>query len=135
MRQIRQGVFETNSSSCHSITMCSEEEFKALKAGTLLIHEWNGTFKSVDDIDVFSEEEIQAHYNQTKDMFWKDYESLSDEEKNEARRRYEEKHSKRHLYQTYREYMDVSDLETFVDSYTTKNGEKVIAFGYYGYDG
>ena len=32
MRQIRQGVFETNSSSCHSITMCSEEEFKALKA-------------------------------------------------------------------------------------------------------
>ena len=26
-RQIRRGVFETNSSSTHSLTMCSEEEF------------------------------------------------------------------------------------------------------------
>ena len=28
-RQIRRGVFETNSSSTHSLTMCSEEEFEA----------------------------------------------------------------------------------------------------------
>ncbi|WP_313584682.1 hypothetical protein [Lacrimispora sp.] len=27
-RQIRRGVFETNSSSTHSLTMCSEEEFE-----------------------------------------------------------------------------------------------------------
>lgn len=26
--QIRQGVFETNSSSVHSLTMCSSEEYK-----------------------------------------------------------------------------------------------------------
>jgi hypothetical protein len=26
-------------------------------------------------------------------------------------------------------------LESFEDSYTTKNGEEVIAFGLYGYDG
>lgn len=27
-RQIRRGVFETNSSSVHSLTMCSDDEYK-----------------------------------------------------------------------------------------------------------
>ena len=137
MRQMRQGVFETNSSSCHSITMCSEEEFNALKAGTLLIHEWDDILKSPDEIDVFSEEEIKEYYNKTKEMFWKDYELLSDEEKDEVRKRYESKFSEKRHYKTYREYMDSNSdyYETFVDSYTTKSGEKVVAFGYYGYDG
>lgn len=35
-RQIRRGVYETNSSSSHSITMCSEEEFEKWKDGKLL---------------------------------------------------------------------------------------------------
>ena len=35
-RQIRCGVFETNSSSTHSLTMCSEEEFEAWKRGEVL---------------------------------------------------------------------------------------------------
>jgi hypothetical protein len=137
MRQVRQGVFETNSSSCHSITMCSEEEFNALKAGTLLIHEWDDILKSPDEIDVFSEEEIKEYYNKTKEMFWKDYELLSNEEKEEVRKRYEDKHSEKRYYKTYREYMDKHsyNFETFLDSYTTQNGDKVVAFGYYGYDG
>lgn len=137
MKQMRQGVFETNSSSCHSITMCSEEEFNALQAGTLLIHEWNDTLKSPDEIDVFSEEDIKEYYNKTKEMFWKDYELLSDEEREEVRKRYEDKHSEKRYYQTYDQYMNSysDDYETFVDSYTTKNGEKIIAFGYYGYNG
>lgn len=33
-KQIRVGVFETNSSSTHSITICSPEDFKKLKEGT-----------------------------------------------------------------------------------------------------
>ena len=39
-RQIRRGVFETNSSSTHSLTMCSEEEFEQWKNGELLFDEW-----------------------------------------------------------------------------------------------
>lgn len=135
MRQIRQGVFETNSSSCHSITMCSEEEFEALKAGKLLMHRWNETFKAADLIDVFTEDDVKEHYSKTKEMFWKDYEMLSDEEKEEVRKRYEKSHSEKHSYQTFNEYMDDYGLETFIDSYTTKTGEKIIAFGKYGYDG
>ena len=137
MIQIRNGVFESNSSSTHSITMCSEEEFEALTTGTLLIHKWDDILKAADDIDVFPEEKIKEYYNRNKEMFWKDYELLSDEEKEEVRKRYEDKYSEKRHYITYREYMDKYsyNFETFVDSYTTKSGEKVIAFGYYGYDG
>lgn len=35
-RQIRLGVYETNSSSTHSLTICSEEEFEQWKNGELL---------------------------------------------------------------------------------------------------
>lgn len=39
-RKIRKGVFETNSSSTHSLTMCSEEEFEAWKRGEVLFQEY-----------------------------------------------------------------------------------------------
>ena len=39
-KQIRRGVFETNSSSTHSLTMCSEEEFEQWKKGEVLFDAW-----------------------------------------------------------------------------------------------
>lgn len=41
MKQVRRGVFETNSSSTHSITICTLEEFEKFKAGELVWDEWN----------------------------------------------------------------------------------------------
>lgn len=35
-KQIRRGVFETNSSSVHSITMCTRSDFDRWKDGELL---------------------------------------------------------------------------------------------------
>lgn len=34
-KQIRRGVFETNSSSCHSLTMCMESDYNKWKDGKL----------------------------------------------------------------------------------------------------
>ena len=36
MEQIRRGIFETNSSSTHSITMCSDSDFEKWKKGELI---------------------------------------------------------------------------------------------------
>lgn len=36
-RQIRAGVFETNSSSTHSLVICSKEEYEKLQKGELFI--------------------------------------------------------------------------------------------------
>lgn len=39
-RQIRRGVYETNSSSTHSITMCSEKEYDEFEKGNMYIERW-----------------------------------------------------------------------------------------------
>ena len=36
--------------------------------------------------------------------------------------------------QTCEEYFNNEYFETYEDTYTTPNGEKVVAFGYYGHD-
>lgn len=36
-KQIRRGVYETNSSSCHSITMCTEADYYRWENGELLL--------------------------------------------------------------------------------------------------
>lgn len=92
-RQIRRGVFETNSSSTHSITMCSKEEYEKWRKGELLLDYWSDNF-------------VKA----------------TDENKNNED------------CKTYDEYWEDCEFETYEDSYTTKSGEKVIAFGYYGHD-
>ena len=91
--QIRQGVFETNSSSVHSLTMVSGEEFTAWKEGKLLFN------RDEDEFVPFSEE-------------------LADEED----------------YQTFDQFFDNEVFEVFEDSFTTKSGEEVVAFGYHGND-
>lgn len=42
MRQIRKNVFETNSSSTHSITICTQQEFDEFKKG-LRVLDWKDT--------------------------------------------------------------------------------------------
>ena len=49
-RQIRRGVFETNSSSTHSLTMCSEEEFEQWKNGKVLFDEDGETFVKASEL-------------------------------------------------------------------------------------
>ena len=39
-RQIRRGVFETNSSSTHSLTMCSKKEYDEFEKGNMYIERW-----------------------------------------------------------------------------------------------
>lgn len=41
MKQIRRGVFETNSSSTHSITICTREEFEKFENGELVCDMWS----------------------------------------------------------------------------------------------
>ena len=41
---IRKNVFETNSSSVHSLCICTEEEFDAWKKGELYYNYWDDEF-------------------------------------------------------------------------------------------
>lgn len=57
-RQIRRGVFETNSSSVHSITMCMKSDFDKWKSKELVFDEWNDVLVPVtEDIKKSMEED------------------------------------------------------------------------------
>lgn len=134
-RQVRLGVFETNSSSTHSLTMCSEEEFEAWKRGEVLFREYgkenfiSATKLSENDIKM-----AQEDYEENKDDFQKDWNDLSED----AKQKYYTKYAKENDIidedaKTYDQYMHDGDLETFVQTYTSKSGDKIVAFGEYGY--
>lgn len=121
-RQIRRGVFETNSSSTHSITMCSGEEYDKWCSGNLLF--WVGKKKFGTKEDIIEELKELTRWDNSlmyPDVNWDDDSVVADIFDSEE-------------IQTSDEFFDDEYLETFEDTYHTSNGEEVVAFGKFGYD-
>lgn len=102
---VRKGVFETNSSSCHSVTMCTKSEYDKWKAGDYYFY---GSFNYGGSL--ISKKEVE-----TQKLLGKEY----DEEE----------------LLTYDDWQNYDEMETFYETYKTPGGEEVVAFGAYGYDG
>lgn len=101
MKQIRLGVFETNSSSTHSLTIVSEEDYNKWVDGKLL-------FDRNDEKLVELPEDYQKKQD---DGDWDDFD-----------------------LQSYDNWCG-TEKENFTQKHTTKSGDKVVAFGQFGYDG
>ena len=138
MKQIRRNVFETNSSSTHSITMCSQSQFEDWKNGKILFDQWNKAFveRNITELDKNAAmEEYKEIYNDK--LFYKKWDELSEDEKNT----WYQKHYNENRYEdnddlvTYSDYFGSYDLESYTSSYTSESGDKIVAFGKYGYDG
>lgn len=118
-RSIRRGVFETNSSSTHSMTIVSGEEYDKWRN--------EGLFLSGNKI-ITREEAIEELKN---DEWFKKYHAdfdFSDEDAVDEILRDSE-------YYTYNQYYNDEYLEFFSRRHTTKSGDEIVAFGKYGYDG
>ena len=136
-KQIRRGVFETNSSSVHSLTMCSSDEFDKWVRGEVMFDTYN--HKLVDIKPEITEQDkrnAEAYYKESKKYYWKEWNQLSEEETYEWYIKYMNDYEKfdSDRYNTYEEFFDNEYYETYHQPYTTPNGEKVVAFGYYGHD-
>jgi hypothetical protein len=93
LRKIRRGIFETNSSSVHSISIVAKEDFEAWKNGKLYFDKYNDELVNNPEDAKYPED-----------------------------------------CQTYEQYMDDMEFETFYESYKSKSGDEIVAFGYYGHD-
>jgi len=104
MKTIRQGIFETNSSSTHSISIVTQELFDKWKKGEVL-YDYNT--EKLFEVDKSIIEQIKL------DQYESDY------------------------FLTYDEYFNnfESELESYIKNYKTPNGEELVVFGKYGYDG
>ena len=80
-RQIRRGVFETNSSSVHSLTMCMESDFNKWVAGELVWSRWEDELVPItDEIKKSMEKDEREYltYEQFNDYDYIDYETFED---------------------------------------------------------
>lgn len=100
-RQIRQNVFETNSSSVHSLTICSEEDFKKWENGKLVYDTVNERLVPLTN-DIL--ESVKRFGSYGEYLTWEDFDN--------------------HTY-----CYDVFEQHEVLDT-----GEKIVAFGYYGYN-
>lgn len=133
MIQIRHNVFETNSSSTHSITMCLKSEYTEWKKDKLYFVDcysvenkfvtWEELIKLIKKpfspikMDVDDIEEIESNHNSGKDELVDDM--LADYD-----------------VFTYSSWCDHKhpELERYSSTFTTPKGEEICAFGYYGED-
>lgn len=123
MKLIRRGTFETNSSSTHSITMCTESDFDKWKNGEMYWNRWSE--------ELVSKEEVEKEMSKLKEEFISDHPDY-DENDIDWEEQLEDYLNSDKEYYTYEEFnsYDYLEYETFEDHF---NG--VAAFGYYGYDG
>lgn len=74
MRSVRPGMFETNSSSCHCLVICTQEEWQKFIAGELFASgaEYKGSCReeliSIDAIYRL----VEANFNEDFGFFWQD---------------------------------------------------------------
>ena len=129
MIQIRQGVFETNSSSTHSITIAPESDFNRWKNGDVYLNDgwWSSSNDPNKDKTFLTKDEAinllgsYEYYKRNEDL-----NDMNDKELNDVFRDWD-------IY-TFENYWD-DYLEYYETHYTTEHGDNIIVFGQYGYNG
>lgn len=145
MKQIRKNVFETNSSSTHTLAICTEDEYKDWQDGKLLFNKWNETFvKNSINITKQDRKEAEERYTTYKGKYYKDWSELTEAEREEytynyiaQQRRQEKSFSFEEDGLTYQEFMQNCNndgLETETSHYTSPSGDKLVITCAYGYN-
>lgn len=134
MIKVRNGVWETNSSSVHSLIMCNDDDFQKLFRGEYMIAgyeykkgKYSDKFVSTQEVyDYFKE-----NFNNNKSHYEYEYgiSSLDDEDLDIDMILANEDIA--YTLETY----GGEEYEKFDGYFITNGGEKVWAFGYFGRDG
>lgn len=122
MKQVRHGVFETNSSSTHSLTMMMKSDYERWENENLYLfngyaYGWdfnkpvtNRLYTREEAIEFVKNSRYYDPVDEISDEYLKEYDFISwDDEGNEY-------------------------LESFYEEFTTPSGETIVAFGEYGND-
>lgn len=137
MLQARKNVFETNSSSTHSITLCSQDEYDDWCNGKLLLNEgwWsNDNASEFKNKKFVTREQAEDIIRNDADYNGEDLSKLTDEQLGNW---YDDDgyiHEGYGIYTCYGYVLANATLEFFKEKYITQSGDGIVAFGYYGYD-
>ena len=118
MIQIRFNVFETNSSSVHTLTVCTKEQYEAWQKGNYYLYD-HKEFVTLDEAKRRIDQECRDDNDDVYD--WKNMSS------NEITQRLEE-----YNFWPFEDYG--KDGDWIEKGMTTLHGDEVVAFGYYSLD-
>ena len=86
MRLVRQGTFETNSSSTHALVIATKEDYKAWEENKKVMNLYNGTIEDLSDEDkkIIRNEDGSVdyngeHFNSEYDFMESDYYDVIDD--------------------------------------------------------
>lgn len=126
MIQVRQNIFETNSSSMHSLSIVMQSDFDRWCSGEVLYSEYvfigfDGDFVTREQALEILKSKHRKLFDPGDEDFWENHYSNLEEFLDE------------YGFKTIEAYGDGYDW--MQEHFTTPSGEKVVAFGYYGCDG
>ena len=131
MRQIRRGIFESNSSSVHTLTICLKEDYDKWTNEEVYLNQFCGFSNSPYKDKKFVTRDEALHIILKSNWVPDDFPDNEDWNKEEIQSYIDEI-----LEEDFIKFDDyVNDFEWFEKEYKTPLNEDVIAFGYYGYDG
>ena len=147
--QVRQGVFETNSSSTHTLTICTKEDYEDWEHGDKfwLDNDWGKLQTSKSFVTSEELEELTEKYNEEEQKridAGDEYAKVLDIDKVLNERRdydswndsyWDTERSSLEAYTMDDWYARNGDLETYERSFTSPSGDEMVAFGAFGYDG
>lgn len=130
MKQVRSNTFETNSSSTHSICMCTKDQYNgwasdwdSLEADSVLYSNCKEKLVTVEEAikDVNSYREV-VKLSDVIDVNSPEHDDAIESLRDDG-------------YMTCNDFDNNNDNESYYDEFVTPGGETVVAFGDYGWDG
>ena len=121
-RQVRRGVFETNSSSTHSLTMMMKSDYDRWHKEQLYLYKggygWEFSKPVVNQL--YTKDEVMSFAKNNR--YYHDEEEIDNETMSDM---------------GFVSWDDEGSeyLEGFYQEFTTPSGETIVAFGEYGYNG
>jgi hypothetical protein len=144
---IRQGVFETNSSSVHSCSICTEDTYKKFNDGELWIRQqWNDEdeYLPVDEAIEKNIEYFKTELEDVSEEDWSKFKEVYKETKsnweafNAIGEDWDELKYNDLDYDKYfmsvDDYWSIHEYEDWSKKFKDANGTPMIAWGYVGHD-
>ena len=148
---IRTGIFETNSSSVHSITISKKSDYKDFEDGKLWYKKgdypnYNGNFLPEDEAVEWNINRLKEtlddpkYFNayREKKNFWEAWYKVYGDNA-DSYDRYDDFTGDNDIcsyefYMNWEDYWEDNQYESFEQEYTSEHGDELIAWGYVGTD-
>ena len=137
MYSIRRNVFETNSSSTHSLIICSDKTYNDWMDGKVVYDSYDEEFVEAKQPTEIDFHKAEVMYMENKSDYMKDWKDLTPEmQLAYLKENVMEEHDP-YQYKTYDDYRNEMNSmeESFERTWKTEHGDVVHILGYMGYDG